>query len=80
LVVDRNSNALKTCPFAQPQYVKVVRHLYVFDNEMGAILDGYIASTTTLRYCFLWGTVIGHGIGGKHIPIMARLAKGQTLE
>ena len=24
--------------------------------------------------------VIGHGIGGKHIPIMARLAKGQTLE
>jgi hypothetical protein len=25
-------------------------------------------------------SVIGHGIGGKHIPIMARLAKGQTLE
>ena len=25
-------------------------------------------------------TVIGHGIGGKDIPIMARLAKGQTLE
>jgi hypothetical protein len=24
--------------------------------------------------------VIGHGIGGKYIPIMARLAKGQTLE
>jgi len=24
--------------------------------------------------------VIGHGIGGKDIPIMARLAKGQTLE
>jgi hypothetical protein len=30
---------------------------------------------TTTRQC-----VIGHGIGGKHIPIMARLAKGQTLE
>jgi hypothetical protein len=25
-------------------------------------------------------SVIGHGIGGKHIPIMAHLAKGQTLE
>ncbi len=25
-------------------------------------------------------SVIGHGIGGKHIPIMARLAKGKTLE
>jgi len=25
-------------------------------------------------------SVIGHGIGGKNIPIMARLAKGQTLE
>jgi len=25
-------------------------------------------------------SVIGHGIGGKDIPIMARLAKGQTLE
>ena len=24
--------------------------------------------------------VIGHDIGGKYIPIMARLAKGQTLE
>ncbi len=24
--------------------------------------------------------VIGHGIGGKDIPIVARLAKGQTLE
>jgi hypothetical protein len=26
------------------------------------------------------GSVIGHDIGGKYIPIMARLAKGQTLE
>ena len=25
-------------------------------------------------------TVIGHDIGGKYIPIMARLTKGQTLE
>ena len=25
-------------------------------------------------------TVIGHGIGGKDIPIMVRLARGQTLE
>jgi len=24
--------------------------------------------------------VIGHGIGGKYIPIMAHLAKGKTLE
>jgi len=24
--------------------------------------------------------VIGHGIGGEYIPIMARLAKGKTLE
>ena len=25
-------------------------------------------------------SVIGHGVGGKDIPIMARLAKGQMLE
>jgi len=25
-------------------------------------------------------SVIGHGIGGKDIPIMARLAKGKMLE
>jgi hypothetical protein len=27
----------------------------VFDNEMGAILDGYIVSTTTLLYCLCLG-------------------------
>jgi len=27
-----------------------------------------------------YNDVIGHGIGGKDIPIMARLAKGQKLE
>ena len=34
----------------------------------------YIKFVTSVR------TVIGHGIGGKYIPIMARLAKGMTLE
>jgi len=29
---------------------------------------------------YMWMSVIGHGIGGKDIPIMARLAKGKTLE
>jgi len=41
-----------------------------------------LAVTAACQGATLWssGTVIGHGIGGKDIPIMARLAKGQTLE
>jgi len=31
----------------------------------------------TLKWCSHHGTVIGHGIGGKYIPIMARLAKAR---
>jgi len=34
----------------------------------------------TLIASVMGESVIGHGIGGKDIPIMVRLAKGQMLE
>ncbi len=44
---------------------------YVFDNEVGAILDGFIVQARD----------IGYGIGGKHISAkMVRLAKSLLLE
>ena len=45
--------------------------LYVFDNEAGAILDGFIVQARD----------IGNGIGGKHISAkMVWLAKSLLLE
>ncbi len=39
-----------------------------------------VAHDFTLIGSVVGESVIGHGIGGKDIPIMARLAKGKTLE
>ncbi len=41
---------------------------------------GFFSHDFTLIASVVGESVIGHGIGGKDIPIMARLAKGQTLE
>ena len=48
LAVDTHSNAIKTHPYAHPQYVKVVKHFYVFDNEVGVILNRYSLNNHTL--------------------------------
>jgi hypothetical protein len=60
--------------------MKLMNSLYEFDNEVGSILDGYSLYKSNIPLLAPQEVVIGHGIGGKHIPIMARLAKGQTLE
>ncbi len=62
-------------------------------SEMSAIAASTCRGTTSLLWtcvgtvhsqqyqeCSRSGCVIGHGIGGKDILIMARLAKGKTLE
>jgi len=41
---------------------------------------GFFLHDFTLIATVVGESVIGHGIGGKYIPIMARLAKGKTLE
>ena len=41
---------------------------------------GFFSHDLTLIASVVGESVIGHGIGGKDIPIMARLAKGQMLE
>jgi len=41
---------------------------------------GFFPHDFTLIASVVGESVIGHGIGGKNIPIMARLAKGQMLE
>jgi len=41
---------------------------------------GFFLHDFTLITSVVGESVIGHGIGGKDIPIMARLAKGHTLE
>ena len=41
---------------------------------------GFFPHDFTLIASVVGESVIGHGIGGKDIPIMARLAKGQMLE
>ena len=42
--------------------------------------EGFFPHDFTLIASVVGESVIGHGIGGKDIPIMARLAKGQMLE
>ena len=41
---------------------------------------GFFPHDFTLIASVVGESVIGHGIGGKDIPIMARLAKSKTLE
>ncbi len=41
---------------------------------------GYFPHDFTLIALVVGESVIGHGIGGNYILIMARLAKGKTLE
>jgi len=43
-------------------------------------LKVFVSHDFTLIASVVGESVIGHGIGGKDIPIMARLAKGKTLE
>jgi len=42
-------------------------------------LKVFFSRDFTLIASVVGESVIGHGIGGKYIPIMARLAKGKTL-
>jgi hypothetical protein len=42
--------------------------------------EGFFPHDFTLIASVVGESVIGHGIGGKDIPIMAHLAKGKTLE
>jgi hypothetical protein len=46
-----SSNVIRTHPYAHPHIrrLQLQYTLYVFDNEVGAILDGHIASTSTIR-------------------------------
>jgi len=41
---------------------------------------GFFPHDSTLITSVVGESVIGHGIGGKYIPIMARLTKDKTLE
>jgi len=52
-------------------------------NHVGKFLPktkGFFPHDFTLIASVMGESDIGHGTGGKDIPIMARLAKGQTLE
>jgi len=40
---------------AHPQHMRVVKQFNVFDNEVGGILDGSIASISSLRCCLPLG-------------------------
>jgi len=61
-----------------PTILRRVRDILSEAVAVAAATNASASSSSTL----LSGAVgvIGHGIGGKDIPIMARLAKGQTLE
>ena len=49
-------------------------------RDSGSVIERNIAKRQICHTLPERSVVIGHGIDGKYIPIMARLAKGQTLE
>ena len=45
----RVGSMVRTHPYAYPHHIKVVKHLYVFDIDVQAILNGSIASSMEIH-------------------------------